>query len=477
MGLLPGPHSPPSVYRPKPEMMSIQVNPPETVQPAASGPHPRFAVSTLGCKVNSFESELIAQKLVAGNYQRVRENDAADLYIVNTCTVTAEADRQARQTVRRAIRRNPDSRIVVTGCYAQMDPEACAMIPGVDLVVGNSQKLDIPSLLESLSWDSHPKILMRDIDSEMSIPDQLLHGFDGRSRAFVQIQQGCDQGCTFCIIHVARGPNRSFDGKLIRRQCERLIMNGYREIVLCGVDVGSYGSDLSGNPGELTDLMASLVELEGDFRIRLSSIDPVHITEDLVSVLAGSDKICPQLHLSLQSGNTLILKRMKRRATREVLFERVAMARERIPGLVLSADILVGFPTETRSQFEDTLDAIDRLEIPFPHVFGYSKRPGTPAARIPNQVAAPEIKERVRTARRLGEKVWERVAARQAGRMERVLVESVLMPSPSGLPLVKSRSGNYFPVWFHGENVDPGGWATVRISGVEDRHLLAETMV
>ena len=454
------------------------------------------AFATLGCKVNTFETEQIAQRLGDRAYQRVGNTGLADLHIINTCTVTAEADRQARQQVRKIIRKNPQAWIVVTGCYAQMDPDACAAIPGVDLVVGNSQKLDIPDLLEDLYEGKLPPIMLRDIDKEISLPDQLLQGFEGRSRAFVQIQQGCDQGCTFCIIHTARGPNRSFSLASIARQCQRLILNGYGEIVLCGVDIGSYGSDLNrgelGDDVELSDLVAHLLTLQGDFRLRLSSIDPIHITDRFIQLMADNPKICPQLHLSLQSASTLILKRMKRRATRQIVYERIQSLRNALPDLVLSADILVGFPTEEESHFDDTLIAIDELEIAYPHVFSYSARQGTPAARIPRQVEKPIRKARADLARKMGQQVWQRVAQRQVGRTLRVLTETT-MDCDSGLIL--ARADNYFPVKIKSDglvlsstnkvNYEPNGtisenfqtsWQTVKIKGFDDKTLFADVL-
>ena len=423
----------------------------------------------MGCKVNTFETELLAQKLTGGQYQRVDSVQDADLFICNTCTVTAEADRQARQLVRRAIRSNPEAWVVVTGCYAQMDPQACADIPGVDLVVGNSQKLDIPSLLDDLYAGKLPPILLKDIDKEISLPEQLLQGYDGHTRAFVQIQQGCDQGCTFCIIHTARGPNRSFSAEMIRRQCERLVLNGYPEIVLCGVDIGSYGSDFDSS-ASLSGLLRSILEIHGDFRIRLSSIDPAHITDDLIGLLKNNSRICPQLHLSMQSGNTLILKRMKRRATREMLYERVNALRAALPELVLSADILVGFPTESDQQFQDTLSAMRELEVPFPHVFSYSPRKGTPASRIPSQVPPAARKIRSAEARSCGKEIWREVASRLVGRKTRVVVES---RSREEDRIVRGRMDNYFPVRFE-SSILPGGWADVTITAVGDNYLFAQ---
>lgn len=437
----------------------------------------RFSISTLGCKVNAFESEQIAQQLAAQHYQRVDHNDHADLCVINTCTVTAEADRQARQLVRRAIRKNPDARVVVTGCYAQIDPQACASIPGVDLVVGNGRKQDIPTLLDALYQNQLPPVIGTDLASDTS-PPQLLNGFDGRTRAFVQIQQGCDQGCTFCVIHTARGANHSFPARVIRRQVEHLVMNGYRELVICGVDIGSYGTDFAHaqtTDDNLTTLLKQLVAIDGDFRLRLSSLDPAHISDQLIDLIATEPKICPQLHLSLQSGNTLILKRMKRRATRELIDERINKLRRAVPSMVLSADILVGFPTETDEHFHETLNAVDALEIAYPHVFTYSSRPGTPAARIPDQVPTTERKVRASLVRERGKQVWNTVAKRHIGTQLKVLIET-RTDLPAGMTF--GRAANYFPVMFTSNEpqTQSGDWAQVEIDAIQDDTLIARRL-
>lgn len=452
----------------------------------------RVALSTLGCKVNSFETELIAQKLSGRHYSRVKSTEEADLYIINTCTVTSEADRQARQLVRKAIRSNPQAWVVVTGCYAEIDPNACSMIPGVDLVVGNSQKLDIPSLLDTLYQGELPPILGKNIDKEISLPDELLSGYEGRTRAFVQIQQGCDQGCTFCVIHKARGPNRSFPLSMIRRQIERLVLNGYKEIVICGVDIGSYGSDFEDSSQNLTMLLKEVVKVEGDYRLRLSSIDPAHITDELIDCIASEPAICPQLHLSMQSGSTLILKRMKRRATRDVLYERVSALKKAVPNLVLSADILVGFPTESDEHFQQTLEAMNDLDIAYPHVFAYSPRPGTPAARIPSQVPKAIRKERAVKAREMGKQVWRRVAMAQIGDHSRILLESNdnrTNDNRANNGVISGRASNYFPIRvepvknadFHAGDtiVEDGGlsgWLNVEITAVSADALIARRL-
>ena len=455
-------------------MQSVEVALPEQRHDAR-----RIAVSTLGCKVNAFESELIAQNFGERDWNRVDPRDTADLYVINTCTVTREADRQARQEVRRAIRQNPDAMVVVTGCYAQMEPAACADIPGVDLVVGNGSKLDIHTLLPRYQRGELPRVLVDDLDQHISLPSALLAGFDGHTRAFVQVQQGCNQGCTFCIIHQARGPSRSLAPTLIRRQVERLLLNGYKEIVICGVDLGSYGEDFaqSSEPKmDLTDLLAEIVQtgqrLDAPFRIRLSSLDPVHLTDKLIQCMAEQPQICPHLHLSLQSANSLILKRMKRRYGRELVYERIQKMRECMPDLVISADVMTGFPTESDEQFQDTLQAIDDLEIAYPHVFPYSERNGTPATRIPRQVSVAERKQRARRVREAGERVQESVLARWVGESARVLIEG---RSKSNLQYLRARMDNYLPVQILGSAKD-GEWLHVMLTSVEQGTLLAETI-
>ena len=430
---------------------------------------PFVAISTMGCKVNTFESALIKEQAEMRGYRSTTEIAQADIFIINTCTVTAEADRQARQQVRRAIRRNPNAKVVVTGCYAQVDAKACVDIPGVDLVVGNSRKLDIPFILDQLGDAALPPIMVDDLDQEISLPEHLVGGYEGRSRAFVQIQQGCDQGCTFCIIHTARGPNRSFSPDLIKRQIEKLVANGYHEVVICGVDIGSYGSDFEDELG-LSDLLRELLSLEGDFRLRLSSIDPAHLDDDLIDVMKRSDRICPQLHLSMQSGNTLILKRMKRRGTREVLYERIEKLRSAIPELVLSADIMVGFPTENQEHFADTCCAVEELGIPFPHVFSYSSRPGTPAARIPKQVPYAERKRRAQVVRELGKRVWRRQATALIGAKLSVLVEGARGSTEQE---VMARASNYFSVKLPRDSADFSGWNEVEIAAIDGDSLIA----
>ena len=445
----------------------------------ASGAAKRVGITTLGCKVNTYESELIGETLKTDDWNVVPNTESADLYLINTCTVTREADRQARQEVRKAIKRNPDALVVVTGCYAQMAPEACAEIPGVDLVLGNDRKLDMHKLLPQLENGELPKVMVGDLDQHVSLPDQLLAGYEAHTRAFVQIQQGCDQGCTFCIIHVARGPSRSLAPSLIKRQVQRLVLNGYPEIVICGVDLGAYGNDLTlegGRRFELSDLLEELLALEHDlenpFRIRLSSIDPHHITDRLIELWATQPRICPHMHLSLQSGNTLILKRMKRRYDADHVRERIFALRKKLPDLVISADVMVGFPTETEQQYLDTEQMLRDIEVAFPHTFSYSERDGTPAARIPSvkQVPVAERKERNLRLRTAAEPIQRALRASKVGKNAWVLPEK----SSKREGYTMCRAEDYLAVLVANSEVTMGQWLQVSYSAVDGEFLLGE---
>ena len=438
----------------------------------------KVGITTLGCKVNTYESELIGETLKTDDWHVVPSVEKADLYLINTCTVTREADRQARQEVRRAIKRNPEALVVVTGCYAQMDPDACAEIPGVDLVLGNDRKLDMHKLMPQLEQGELPKVLVGDLDQHVSLPDQILAGYEAHTRAFVQIQQGCDQGCTFCIIHVARGPSRSLAPSLIKRQVQRLVLNGYPEIVICGVDLGAYGDDLTldNKVFDLVDLLDELLALEYDeknpFRIRLSSIDPHHISDRLIELMAKEPRICPHIHLSLQSGNTLILKRMKRRYDANHVRERIAKLRALMPELVMSADVMVGFPTETDEQYMDTENMVRDIDVAFPHVFSYSERSGTPAARIPNekQVPVTERKARNLRLRQAAEPLQVRLRNSKVGQTAWVLPEKA--SKREGFTLC--RAEDYLAVLVPTEQIQLGAWMQITYKSVDGEFMLVK---
>ena len=449
-------------------------------QALSNGTTRKVGVTTMGCKVNTFESELISETLKDDNWSVVPATEHADMYIINTCTVTQEADRQARREVRKVIKTNPEAMVVVTGCYAQMDANACAAIPGVDLVVGNDKKLDIHQLLPKLEAGELPKVLVGDLNEHVSLPEHILTHYDGHTRAFVQIQQGCDQGCTFCIIHVARGPSRSLAPTLIRRQVERLALNDYPEIVICGVDLGSYGEDFSENIDiqrfDLVELVKMLLELKvetnTDFRIRLSSIDPAHITDELIELMANEPRMCPHLHLSLQSGSTLILKRMKRRYDRDHVYERIQSLRTKVPELVLSADVMVGFPTETEEHYLETEQTVIDLDIAFPHVFSYSEREGTPAARIPHQkqVLISDRKQRSARLRKTAEQLQKTLLKSRLGKTAWVLPET----NKNGT--IKARSEDYLNVHIQqaaNQEIALGQWVKVIYESMDKQFLQA----
>jgi threonylcarbamoyladenosine tRNA methylthiotransferase MtaB len=472
----------PEIAVPLPE---IAVPLPEIAVPLqiknVSGHAKRVGITTLGCKVNTYESELIGETLKTDHWNVVPNTEAADLYLINTCTVTREADRQARQEVRKAIKRNPDALVVVTGCYAQMDPEACANIPGVDLVLGNDRKLDMHKLLPKLEAGELPKVMVGDLDQHVSLPDQLLAGYEAHTRAFVQIQQGCDQGCTFCIIHVARGPSRSLAPSLIKRQVQRLALNGYPEIVICGVDLGSYGDDLARDTGDtfdLCDLLQELLALEYDpenpFRLRLSSIDPYHITDKLIELWSTEPRLCAHMHLSLQSGNTLILKRMKRRYDADHVRERIATLRQAMPELVISADVMVGFPTETEQQYLDTEQMLREIGVAFPHTFSYSERDGTPASRIPSvkQVAVPERKRRNLRLRNAAKPIQQALRESRIGGTAWVLPEK--LAKREGYTMC--RAEDYLAVLVYSDQVTKGVWQKVSLKHLDGEYLVGDVV-
>ncbi|HEY0204371.1 MAG TPA: tRNA (N(6)-L-threonylcarbamoyladenosine(37)-C(2))-methylthiotransferase MtaB, partial [Acetobacteraceae bacterium] len=321
-------------------------------------------VVTFGCRLNTYESEVI-RRHAAGLH---------DTVVFNTCAVTAEAERQARQAIRRTHRERPGARIVVTGCAVQVDPAHWAALPGVDRVLGNADKL------RAEAWAPGAGEAVSDIMAGQQDAPHLVTGLAGHTRAFVQVQQGCDHRCTFCIIPFGRGPSRSVPAGAVVQQVRALVEAGCREVVLTGVDIVSYGPDLPGAPtlGQLVRRVLALVpELP---RLRLSSLDPNGIDDELWRLLAGEPRLMPHLHLSVQAGSDLILKRMKRRHTRAQALAAIAHARALRPGLAVGADIIAGFPTETEALFAETLAFVDEAAIPYLHVFPYSERTGTPAA-------------------------------------------------------------------------------------------------
>ncbi|MGH1456844.1 MAG: tRNA (N(6)-L-threonylcarbamoyladenosine(37)-C(2))-methylthiotransferase MtaB [Alphaproteobacteria bacterium] len=369
-------------------------------------------VKTFGCRLNFYESEVMRD--------HAKNAGMEDAIIFNTCAVTKEAERQARQAIRRARRENPNAKIIVTGCASQINPEGYGAMPEIDQIIGNDLKL------KAESWggeNEHARILVNDIMSVTETASHLIEGFEDKSRAFLQVQNGCDHRCTFCIIPYGRGNSRSVPIGVIAEQVRALVTQGYNEIVFTGVDVTSYGADLPGKPS-LGQMMRRVLALVPELpRVRLSSLDPVEIDDDLWRLIAEEPRLMPHLHLSLQAGDDMILKRMKRRHLRQDVIDVCNRARDLRPEMVFGADIIAGFPTETDEMFENSMRIVEECDITYLHVFPYSERDGTPAAKIPNQVHVPIRKERAARLRALGASQEQVLLSRSIGKEFELLVE------------------------------------------------------
>lgn len=369
-------------------------------------------VITFGCRLNTHESEVIKSHL--------KSNGLENVIVFNTCAVTTEAERQARQAIRKAKRENPTASIIVTGCAAQIHPEVFEKMPEVDRILGNTEKM------QAESFQSAEKVLVNDIMSVKETAEHLITGFDQKTRAFVQVQNGCDHRCTFCIIPYGRGNSRSVPLGVLVDQVKLLVHKGFKEVVLTGVDITSYGPDLPGKPtlGQMVKrLLSNVPELP---RLRLSSLDPVEVDEDLYEVIATNPRFMPHLHISLQAGDDMILKRMKRRHLRQDLIDFCKKVRLLRPDVIFGADIIAGFPTETDEMFNNTYALLEECKIAYFHVFPYSPRPGTPAARMP-QVKSSAIKERASRLRNLGEEIQSTLLSQFIGQTVSVLAENESM--------------------------------------------------
>lgn len=370
---------------------------------------------TFGCRLNAYESEVVKSE--------AEKAGLADALIVNTCAVTQEAVRQAKQAIRKARRDNPERRIIVTGCAAQTEGRSFGDMAEVDLVIGNADKLKAESYRPvAFGLPLNDKVQVNDIMSVRETAAHLIEAMDGRTRAFVQVQNGCDHRCTFCIIPFGRGPSRSVPMGVVVEQIKKLVGNGYREVVLTGVDITSYGPDLPGTPS-LGKLVQQILKHVPDLpRLRISSIDSIEADQALYDAIASDLRLMPHLHMSLQSGDDMILKRMKRRHSRAEALEVVGKLRALRPDMVFGADIITGFPTETDEMFENTYRIVTEAELTYLHVFPYSPRPGTPAARMP-QVDKAVAKARAGRLRELGDRQFLKLGQSRIGQIESVLVE------------------------------------------------------
>ena len=414
---------------------------------------PKF--TTLGCRLNAYETE--AMKALA------EEAGVGNAVVVNTCAVTSEAVRKARQEIRRLRRENPDARLIVTGCAAQTEPETFAAMAEVDSVIGNTEKM-APETWKGMAGDfigETEKIQVDDIMSVTETAGHLIDGFGTRARAYVQVQNGCDHRCTFCIIPFGRGNSRSVAAGVVVDQIKRLVQSGYNEVVLTGVDLTSWGADLPGTP-RLGDLVMRILKLVPDLpRLRISSIDSIEADDNLMKAIATESRLMPHLHLSLQHGDDLILKRMKRRHLRDDAIAFCEDARRLRPDMTFGADIIAGFPTETEAQFDNSLRLVEQCGLTWLHVFPYSPRPGTPAARMP-QVDGRAIKERAARLRAAGQAQVQKHLAAQVGLTHDILLESPDMGRTRQFAEVRlTRPGT------------AGDMLSARISGVENGSLIA----
>ncbi len=415
---------------------------------------------TFGCRLNTYESEAMRDLAAAAGH-------GDGTIVVNTCAVTAEAERQARQAVRRAHRAHPGARIVVTGCAAQIRPADWAALPGVVRVIGNADKLKPEAWAAPL--DAAPLPAVTDVMAARETAAHLVTEFAGRARAFVQVQQGCDHRCTFCVIPYGRGPSRSVPVGAVVEQARILVAAGYREIVLTGVDITSYGPDLPGRPtlGQLCRrLLALLPELA---RLRLSSLDPVEVDDDLWRLIGEEPRLMPHLHLSLQHGADLILKRMKRRHLRADALGFVRRARSLRPEIAFGADLIAGFPTETEEHFAQTVALVAEADLTFLHVFPYSERPGTPAARMP-QLPKALRRERAARLRAAGAAAARRFYDSRLGREESVLLERADRGHTEQFAPIRLRGGGG-PAEAAGR---PGELRRLRVVGAGAEGLVAE---
>ncbi|QQR36672.1 tRNA (N(6)-L-threonylcarbamoyladenosine(37)-C(2))-methylthiotransferase MtaB [Devosia oryziradicis] len=417
-----------------------------------------MAVQTLtfGCRLNAYEAEVMKSEA-----QRAGLDNAV---IINTCAVTSEAVRQGKRAIRKARRDNPAARIIVTGCAAQTEPRSFGDMAEVDLVIGNADKMKASSYAPmAFGLPLNDKVQVNDIMSVRETAGHLIDGMDGHTRAFVQVQNGCDHRCTFCIIPFGRGPSRSVPMGTVVEQIKRLVGSGCREVVLTGVDITSYGPDLPGSP-TLGKLVQSILRHVPDLpRLRISSIDSIEADEALYDAIGSDNRLMPHLHLSLQSGDDLILKRMKRRHSRDDALAIVAKLRRLRPDIVLGADIIAGFPTEDDAMFENTLAIVTEADLTYLHVFPYSPRQGTPAARMP-QVSKQAARKRAEILRHAGDMQVQRLMASRVGRIENVLTER------NGI----ARTEQFLPVAMPGS--EPGKLLAVHITGVAADGLVGETV-
>ncbi|MGD9651087.1 MAG: tRNA (N(6)-L-threonylcarbamoyladenosine(37)-C(2))-methylthiotransferase MtaB [Candidatus Dadabacteria bacterium] len=422
-----------------------------------------ISVVTLGCKVNQYDTAAILNRLPESKYKTVPFPEKADIYVIDTCTVTHKADSEARRCISRARRSNPDGIVIVTGCYAQVSSDEVKKIEGVDYVIGNSHKFS--SLLKAIregQAQDEPKLFISDIfrEKKKSFETPGIERFPGRTRAFLKVQDGCNYACTFCIIPRARGRSRSLEIDEIIKRMETLADAGYKEIVLTGVHIASYGRDIGTT---FPELIRRIDDARVVGRVRLTSLDPADMDESFVRQIAASKTICPQFHVALQSGDANILKRMRRRYAPERFLEMTGLIRETMPDAAIGSDIMVGFPGETDEEFANTCETAGKSALTYFHVFPYSRRRETPAAAMPDQVRPDVIRERSKALRAIGVRKKKEFYSTFIGRTLPVLVES----GNTGT------THNYISVRITGGDFEVGDEALMTITGLDGEEALA----
>ena len=418
----------------------------------------KVAFHTLGCKLNFAETSTIARTLPDDRFERVSADSRADIYVINTCTVTDTADRKCRQAVRKFAHRNPDAFIAVVGCYAQMRREEAASIEGVDLVLGTYEKFDLASYIDNLQKRTAPGIH----SCETVNTDEFMASWSAgeRTRSFLKVQDGCDYHCSYCAVPLARGKSRNPAISEIVAEAEKIVAGGVMEIVLTGVNVGDFGK----STGEtLEQLLESLVKVNGLQRLRLSSIEPNLVTDRIIDIVSEGKVLLPHFHIPLQSGNDRVLGLMRRRYRREVFRDRVMKIRERIPDAGLGADVIVGFPGETEEEYADTYSFLESLPLSYLHVFAFSPRPGTPAAEMPGAVSRQEKEKRSRQLIRLSESRRMQFMHNASGQIHNVLFEK---RGHDGT--VTGLTGNYIRVMTPRVKGLPGSIRQVRLTSLRD---------
>jgi len=434
----------------------------------------RIAITTLGCKVNQYDSAVIRERLEADHHSMVPFEEGAEFYIINTCTVTNRADWEARQLIRRAKRMNPEARILVTGCYAQVSPQEVARQTGVDFVVGLNRVDDLLRFVRDSDrpWGKEAEVSVGNPRHERGVRVLGARGLPDHTRAFLKIEEGCNYSCTYCIIPIARGRSRSVHEEEVLRQVRSLAQAGYKEIVLTGIHLGAYGYDLKPKT-DLTHLLRRISEGGLISRLRLSSLDPREVTDSLLEFVSESEILCPHLHVCLQAGEDGTLRRMRRNYTTSFYRDLMARTRDLLPNAALGTDLIVGFPGESYEDFECSLEFLEGLPLTYFHVFPYSTRAGTVAAELPDQVPIEVKKERARRLRELGAKKKKKFYRQFIGSRVPVLVEQAVDEAKE---LYRGYSRNYLPVLFPAKQAKVNSEVEVVLQGFEGGRLRGRVM-